>query len=268
MAGRRTLVVVLDAVIVVAVGAGAYAFGHSSGGHGAAPSKTTATMPSTTTTPEPAAGTTVLPVGTCFQTFGAPSAGPAWVPTQLAGAVPPHMASQLEFFSVGTETELGPRGWSCAQLTGADGSAGMDVYPPGQPNPTLSSAEPDSGTQIIAATFDYTAHVPGVDLACPYFPKVASANEPCPGPIPAGEQVHQLTPDVVTITDPAGVKGALAGAGGSIAVTGIMIVPQAPNLNGVDIAEESCSLTVATLCPSILQDFLVRQLPVPTYPPS
>ncbi len=145
----------------------------------------------------------------------------------------------------------------------------MDVYPPGQPNPTTSASEPVPGTQIIAATFDYTAHIPGVDLACPYFPKVASASEPCPGPVPSGEEVHQLTPDVVTITDPAGVKGALDGSGGTIAVTGVMIVPQALNLvNGVEIAEESCSLSNTALCPSILQDFLVRQFPVPTYPPA
>jgi len=144
----------------------------------------------------------------------------------------------------------------------------MDAYPLGQPNPTASASEPVPGTQIIAATFDYTGHVPGVDLACPYFPKVASASEPCPSSVPSGEEVHQLTPDVVTITDPKGVKGVLDGSGGSTAVTGVMIVPQAPNLiNGVAIAEESCSLSNAALCPSILQDFLVRQFPVPTNPP-
>ena len=51
-----------------------------------------------------------------------------------------------------------------------------------------------------------------------------------PRSVPTGELVHQVTPDVVTITDPAGIKGALAGSGGPITVTGEMIVPQAPNL--------------------------------------
>jgi hypothetical protein len=145
----------------------------------------------------------------------------------------------------------------------------MAVYPPGKPNPTTVGGQPAAGSQIISATFDYTGHVPGVDLACPYFRAVASSSEPCPRGLPAGELVHQLTPDVVTITDPAGVKGALAGSGGPNGVTGEMIVPQAPNLpEGVSIAEESCSLADSALCPSILEDFLVRQFPVPTNPPT
>ncbi len=228
-------------------------------------------LPTPTTTSTAVAGTsaTALPVGACSQTFGGPSAGPAWVPRQLAGAIPPAAAPRLEFYSIGTESLLGPRGWSCAQLTSADGSAVMDVYPPGEPNPTTAPTRPSVGSQVISASFDYTGHVPGVDLVCPYFPKEATSGEPCPGHVPAGELVHQVTPDVVTITDPAGVKGALAGSGGPIAVTAEMIVPQAPNLpDGVSIAEESCSLTDSALCPSILEDFLVRQFPVPTYPPS
>ncbi len=235
--------------------------------HSSAPPPSTAAA--TTSTTAASSSAAVLPVGACSRTFGGPSTGPAWVPTQLAGAIPPTAALHLEFYSIGTETLLGPRGWSCAQLTGADGSAAMDVYPRGQPNPTTGDAEPAVGSQIISATFDYTGHVPGVDLACPYFPREASSEEPCPRSAPTGELVHQLTPDVVTITDPAGIKGALAGSGGPITVTGEMIVPQAPNLpDGVSIAEESCSLADSALCPSILQDFLVRQFPVPTHPPS
>ena len=229
----------------------------------------TPTPPPITTTPTTAMGPTVLPVGTCAQTSGGPSTGPAWVPTQLGGAVPSAIASQLEYYSVGTETALGPRGWSCAQLAATDGSSALDVYPPGQPNPITSSSQVGQGAQIVAADFDYTGHGPGVQLACRYFPHVASADQPCSTSVLQGEQVHQITPDVVTITDPAGVKGSLEGSGGPGAVTGLMIIPQAPNVaGGVGVATESCSLTNAELCQSILQDFLVRQLPVPTYPPS
>ena len=94
---------------------------------------------------------------------------------------------------------------------------------------------------MVQARFDYTGHGTGFDLVCPYFPHVVLGTETCPSTVPTGEKVTQLTPDVVSITDPAGVKGALAGSGGPIAVTGLMIVPQAPNLP-VDIAEVSCSL--------------------------
>ena len=91
----------------------------------------------TTSTTVASTSAAALPVGACSRTFGGPSAGPAWVPRQLAGAIPPTAALHLEFYSIGTETLLGPRGWSCAQLTGADGSAVMDVYPQG--------AQPDNG---------------------------------------------------------------------------------------------------------------------------
>jgi hypothetical protein len=222
-----------------------------------------------TTTTTPPSGATVLPVGACSQTSGAPSNGPAWVPTELAGAVPASQTAELEFYSVGTETALGPRGWSCAQLTSADGSSSLAVYPTGQPNPITSVGPVASGAQVIWEEFDYTAHVPGVDLVCPYFPSFASSSEPCPNGIPAGEQVHRLTPDVVSITDPSGVKGSLDASGGPIPVSAVMIAPQAPNLpNGVDVAEESCSIQNSSLCPSILEDFTIREFPVPTYPPS
>jgi len=227
-----------------------------------------ASVVATPTTTAPS-GVSVLPVGTCSQVSGAPSNAPAWVPTELAGAVPASQKPELEFYSVGTETALGPRGWSCAQLTGADGSSSLSVYPTGQPNPTTSAGPVSPGAQIISEDFDYTAHVPGVDLVCPYFPSFASTAEPCPNGVPAGEVVHELTPDIVSITDPSGVKGSLDGSGGSLAVSAVMIAPQAPNLpNGVDVAEESCSVRNTVLCPSILQDFMIREFPVPTYPPS
>ena len=54
------------------------------------------------------------------------------------------------------------------------------------------------------------------------------------------------TPDVASVTDPAGVVGSLEGSGGQIAVTGTVIFPQvAPAVtdgSSVDVAEESCSL--------------------------
>jgi hypothetical protein len=223
----------------------------------------------------------VLPVGPCASVFGAggPSTGPAWEPTKLAAAMPDASAGKLEFYSVGTErflgtleTLLGPRGWSCGQLTGADGAAEMAVYPPGSANPFSLEApsEPAPGEQLVEASFDYTGHIPGIDRACPYFPSVASASgAPCPSTVPTGEKVTRLTADVVAITDPPAVKGSLAGSGGRRSVTGLMIVPEGSNLpDSVGVAKISCSLRAASLCSTILSDFVVRQFPIPTYPPA
>lgn len=226
---------------------------------------TSSTVPASTMSTVPVTAT-VLPVGSCSIESGTPSSGPAWVPTQLAGSVPAGVASQVEFYSVGTETVLGPAGWSCGQLAGADGSDALDVYPPGQPNPVNSQAQP--GEQMIAASYDYTAHIPGVDLACPNFPWVVRSGESCPSAIPSGESVTHLSSDVVSIVDPSHLHGNLPGSGGAQPVTAVMIVPHAPNRTSVSIAEEACSLIQADLCPVILNDFLVRQFPVPTSPES
>lgn len=259
--GSLVLAAGVWAALGVAVGTPALATARSA--------RTTGPHATTTTVPTTRIGPTVLPVEACASTSAVTGTGPLWVPTKLAGAVPAAVANRLEYYSVGSETLLGPRGWTCNQLHATDGSAQMAVYPPGSPNPTSVAGRPGPGTQLVDATFDYTGHVPGIDLVCPYFPSVATASEPCPSSVPTGEKVSQRTPDVVAITDPAGVKGALAGSGGRQAVTGLMIVPQAPDvLGGVNVAEISCSLKTTSLCPAILSDFVVRQFPVPTTPTS
>jgi hypothetical protein len=178
--------------------------------------------------------------------------------------LPPTSAAALEFYSVGTETLLGPRGWSCAQLAAADGSSEMAVYPPGVANPT-EGAPPSVASQVVYASFDYTGHLPGLDLVCAYFPSLASSSqESCPSTVPTTEQTNQLTPDVVAITDPAGVKGNLTGSGGSWPVTGFAVAPQSADLaGGEDVAMISCSLRSSSFCQSILGDFIIRDFPVP-----
>ena len=224
---------------------------------------------STTTIPASKVAPTVLSVGSCTSTSGVASTGPLWVPTKLVAMLPRTSAAALEFYSVGTETLLGPRGWSCAQLAAADGSSEMAVYPPGVANPT-EGAPPSVPTQVVYASFDYTGHLPGLDLVCAYFPSLASASqESCPSTVPATEQTNQLTPDVVAITDPAGVKGNLTGSGGSWPVTGYAVAPQSAALaGGEDVAMISCSLhtnslRTNSLCQSILGDFIIRDFPVP-----
>lgn len=206
----------------------------------------------------------VVPVDACTSETARGGSGPAWVPTELPAVLSPAAARSLAFYSVGTESVLGPRGWDCAQLSAADGSAQMAVYPPGGSDPVKTAMPPSPGARLVDATFDYTGHGPGFDLACPYFPSIKLGTATCPSTVPAGETVKRLTPDVVRITDPAGVKGGLDGSGGSRSVTGLMIVPQSTTLHSEPIAEISCSLTPVALCAGVVRDFVVRQFPVPT----
>lgn len=216
--------------------------------------------PATSATPR----LTVVPVGTCASETARGGSGPVWIPTELPAVLSSSAVKSLEFYSVGSESVLGPQGWDCAQLFATDGSAQLAVYKPGSPNPVKTPAPTSSGAQLVDAIYDYTGHVPGYDLACAYFPAIKHGTEPCTTSVPAGEQVKQLTPDVVRITDPAGVKGHLDGSGGPQPAVGIMIVPQSTTLSSVPITEVSCSLRTTSLCTSILNDFVVRQFEVPT----
>jgi hypothetical protein len=104
---------------------------------------------------------------------------------------------------------------------------------------------------------------------CPFFtvPSWQQQEANCAPNKPTGEQSSMPTPDVASVTDPAGVVGSLESSGGPIAVTGTVVFPQVvpavTDGSSVDVAEESCSLPDATLCPTVLSDFDVREFPVP-----
>ncbi len=128
---------------------------------------------------------------------------------------------------------------------------------------------PPAGTEGVFGSFTTTGSTQGVAEVCHYFTvaKFQAAEPSCSGPAPPGEQSTLATPDVAALTDPAGITGALQGSGGPHAVTGVVIFPQVTtavaNGTAVDIATESCSLVAATLCPTIISDFEVREFPVP-----
>jgi hypothetical protein len=223
----------------------------------------------TTTVPLAGEVAVAFPVVACTNSFGGPLSGQGWKPTILLAPIPTALVGQVEFYSDGVHTVLGPSGWNCAQTLSNQGATGLVVYPAGVPNPPVGGT-PAAGTQGVFATFDTTGHVQGITLVCPFFtiPKWQQTEANCTGAKPVGEQSSMPTPDVASVTDPAGVAGSLAGSGGAQAVTGAVIFPQAPAAvtygTSTAVAVESCSLTDLSLCPTILSDFEVREFPVPT----
>ncbi len=207
-----------------------------------------------------------FPVVTCTNSYGVPLSSQGWRPTVLLAPVPTALVGKVEFYSDGIHTVLGPSGWACAQTLDSSGGSGLVVYPPGTTAPVLGAP---AGTQAIFATFDSTGHPQGVALVCPFFtvPRWQQTEANCTGFKPAGEQSSLPTPDVASVTDPAGDAGSLEGSGGAQPVTGTVIfpqvVPEVTDGSSVDIAVESCSITDTTLCPTILSDFDVREFPVP-----
>ncbi len=209
-----------------------------------------------------------FPVVACTTPSGGSLGSQGWKPTVLLAPIPTTLVGTVEFYSDGVHTVLGPTGWSCAQTPGNLGATGLAVYPPGVPDPSALGVPP-AGAEGIFATFDTTGHARGIALVCPFFTllKWQQAEANCNGLKPTGEQSSLPTPDIASVTDPAGVAGTLEGSGGAQAVTGTVIFPQVQPAvtygSSVNIAAESCSLTDASLCPTILSDFEVREFPIP-----
>jgi hypothetical protein len=191
-----------------------------------------------------------------------------WNPTILLAPIPTALVGKVEFYSDGAHTVLGPTGWTCSVITSNQGAIVLVVYPADDPNPPITGI-PAAGSEGVFATFDSTGHAQGAALVCPFFtiPSWQQKEADCSGSKPAGELASMSTPDVVSVTDPAGVVGSLEGSGGVFPVTGTVIFPQVipavTDGSSVDIAEESCSLTATALCPTVLSDFEVREFPVP-----
>jgi len=150
----------------------------------------------------------------------------------------------------------------------AQGGTTLAVYPANDPMPP-TSGPPAPGTEGIFATWASTGSNAGIDLVCPFFtiPSWQVQQAGCSTAKPFGETTNVLTPDVTQVTDPAGVVGSLAGSGGQGAVTGVVLFPQIPSAvqygSSVAVDAESCSLSDAVLCPTVLSDFEVREFPVP-----
>jgi hypothetical protein len=194
-----------------------------------------------------------------------PSTNTPFVAHQLATST---TVRGLSYYSNGQITALGPAGWACSALVGADGGQSFAIYPPGKPDYTAVPIP--KGAQIIEVLHDYTGHLPGAELVCGLFPHsaaasfVASGGMTCQTP-PAGEKTMTLTSDVVTFSDPTGVTGSGSGSGGSLPSVGAMVYPQLAYgaTDSVDVSVLSCTLPAkkAGLCRAVEGDFLVRNPP-------
>ena len=229
----------------------------------------TTSGPVSTTVPLTGEVAVAFPVLGCTTPFGAPLPGQQWEPSILLAPIPTALVGQVEFYTDGNHSVLAPSAWSCIGTTASDGATDLAVVPPGAFNPTGSGA-PAPGAEGVFATFDTTGRPSGAGLVCPYFtiPHWQQQEADCNGQKPAGELSSMPTPDVASVIDPIGVAGTLSGSGGLRAVTGTVIFPQAMPavMDGasINVAMESCSLSDAALCPTVLSDFDVREFPVPT----
>ena len=258
---------VLTGLGVLASGCGSSLIGSAST---TPPSSTAVGASGSTATTAPLTGEVAVafPVVACTTSQGQPLEAGGWKPTVLLAPIPTALVGKVEFYSDGVHTVLGPTGWGCSQENGSQGASGLVVSPPGTSAPPVAVI-PAAGSEGIFAIYATTGTVQGISLVCPFFtiPSWQQNEAHCSGTRPVGEQTSMPTPDVVAVTDPAGVAGTLEGSGGDHPVSGAVIFPQSmpavTDGSSVDVAVESCSLTTTSVCPTIISDFEVREFPVP-----
>ena len=163
-------------------------------------------------------------MATCPTTFGLPDETMGPVPSTMTATVSAAVAAQVAFYSNGTRTLLGPKGWHCEAAIGADGSSSMTITPPGQATPA-GSPPPDH--QAV------TAYTGGgcvgciATMACGLFPEAwklfDTPGSSCPTTSPAGEVITRPIPRSVIFEDPPGVAGTGEPSGGRYRALGLMV---------------------------------------------
>jgi Domain of unknown function (DUF4850) len=222
----------------------------------------TATSPSTTV---PTTESASLSVVTCPTSFGYPTPTPATLPASVAVTIPRSLSGQLSVYS-DTQGEMklvGPSGWTCQALIGADGSEGEVVTEPGETVPPMWSGgwplSPDSTVQAIMGSQSSACAGCTVGQACPLFSAAVTAyanefGQSCSSR-PASEAVQPINSDIVSFEDPPGVTGDGIPSGGRNPSNGVMTYYPV-NENGSWL--ETCTLptTEKDLCTTTLNSFI------------
>jgi len=211
--------------------------------------------------------TAVVPLVVCQTKFGiTPAPAPKAQPPVVTISVPGGSSSGLAVYTdtQGTMRLLGPQGWSCTAMYGADGSGGVVVYQPGESVPSNWGAgwklPADSSVQAIIGSQTSACAGCGEGQACPLFATAAKSfqtnfGRPCPAARPASETTSKVNAGVMAFADPAGVTGDGNPSGGRYPANGVMTY-YSGNPDGSWV--ETCTLPVASkgLCTTTLNYFV------------
>jgi hypothetical protein len=159
---------------------------------------------------------------------------------------------------------IGPRGWTCSALYGADGSGGVVVVPPGEAVPGSWGAgwklSADSSVEAIIGSETSACQGCTAGQACPLFASAAGAYQsefgrPCPLSRPPSESVEQIDPGVVGFEDPPGVEGDGNPSGGQYPANGVMTYHPSSQDGSLS---ETCTLPSSQklICTSALNAFV------------
>jgi hypothetical protein len=204
-----------------------------------------------------------IPVVGCPARYGLEGRPPTHFPATESALLPPALDSKLAYYSDQARSVrpiLGPRGWSCVVAVGADESVSIQIYPPG------GSA---SGFQGVDARDDAPCVGCMFGDACPMIPHAAAELRypaiPCQSALSTRETVTWVVgsraysragDDVVSVTDPPGVKGYGIPSGGPFYARGLVLFTWSPGANS-NVSVINCALPTedSMLCAAILNVF-------------
>jgi hypothetical protein len=152
------------------------------------------------------------------------------------------------------EPVLGPRGWDCQVQVGADGTTGLDVYPPGK-SPTPSG----TGHPEVQAASDSLCQGCVYSTVCALVPaagqQLGFAMLPC-SPRAQGEVVTWLSGSPKSTKVPAHDVIAFEEAG-HVPTNGVVLYDYQPGRGGM-ASEETCTLPAGqrAICTAILNSFI------------
>jgi len=214
-----------------------------------------------------------LTVVACPTTYGIAQARSPIVPERLAVSLPVQVAGELTFYSDKSrsiEPILGPKGWHCTAIVGADGSTAVSIAPPAERLPLRPTASLGVTAYSLSACQGCV-----YGLVCPFVPG-AGQELGYAGVLPCtsaprreaidflkGSPTNQTTPinDEIAFEDPAGVHGDGTPSGGVNAANGVVLYSFSPRSSGGEggmASVETCTLPRRehAVCTAILDEFI------------
>jgi hypothetical protein len=201
-----------------------------------------------------------VPVIACASSYGAgPPAGLSVLPRSLRPGLPAGVAKMLAYYTNDRRTldpVLAPRGWDCQVQVGADGTTGVNVYPPAT-SPTPSG----TGHEEVQAASDSACQGCVYSTVCALVPaageQLGFAMLPC-APLKRGEVVTWISGsakdkvppihDVIAFEEP-----------GHDPTHGVVLYDYMTGQGG-EASEDTCTLPSdqRALCTSILDNFVAH----------
>jgi hypothetical protein len=201
-----------------------------------------------------------VPVVACASSYGAgPPTGLPVLPHALRPGLGAKVANMLAYYTNDKRTldpVLAPRGWQCEVQVGADGTTGVDIYPPGT-SPTPSGA----GHPEVQAASDSACQGCVYSSVCTFVPgagqQLGFSMLPC-APRSKGELVTWLSGspkdnrspvhDVIAFEEP-----------GHDPTHGVVLYDYLSSRGG-EASEETCALPAGqhALCTAILNAFVAH----------